>query len=48
MNTLIMMTLKLSFSIKSMLKPNEHASCLNAVKRFEAVVEANGGYIEDK
>ena len=25
-----------------------HASCLNAVKRLEAVVEANGGYIEDK
>ena len=25
-----------------------HASCLNTVKRLEAVVEANGGYIEDK
>ncbi len=48
MNTLIMMTLKPSFSIKSMIKPNEHASCLNTVKIFETVVEANGGYIEDK
>ena len=26
----------------------EHASCLNAVKKLEAVVEAKGGYIEDK
>ena len=25
-----------------------HASYLNAMRRLEAVVEANGGYIEDK